>query len=309
MSSDALRGVAIMGATGTGKSALAIRLAETFGGEIVGMDSRQVYRRLSIGTAKVGPEDLRRLPHHLIDILDPEEPHSAGRHCELVRAVAREAAERGTFVWLVGGTGFYFRALYEGLIDTGASADDMARVRKELKRRSTDSLYEELVEVDANRARELSRNDRTRIARALEIYLTTGTPPSEHAARQAPPPAWDGPRFVLTLPREELRRRIADRTRRMFAAGWVDEVEALLASGVLREAPAMNSLGYGVIADAIGRGEDPLAIVDEVITQTQQYAKRQETFFRGIGEVRWIDTSEEGAENTVGAVVSAWLGL
>lgn len=308
-STSRLAGVAIMGATGTGKSDLAIELAERFGGHIISMDSRQIYRGFDIGTAKVSSEDRARVVHHLVDVLDPTERYSAGLHCERAKTLAGSINARGDVAWLVGGTGFYFRALYEGLIDVPARPDALARVRPELEARDTEDLYDELVEVDAVRAGEVSPNDRVRILRALEIYRTTGVPPSAHSARQPEPAPWDGPRFVLTMPREALRDHIAGRTRQLYAAGWVEEVRGLLADGVPPDAPAMNSLGYRVIAEAIRAGKDPAATVDAVITQTRQYAKRQETFFRGIPEAQWVDVTAPGWRNGVVTAVRQWRGL
>ena len=165
MTHDPGNGIAIMGATATGKSEVAIRLAERFNGEIISMDSRQVYRGLDIGTAKVSRHDRSRVPHHLIDILDPEDRNSAGKHLALVREMSTAIAGRGKVIILAGGTGLYFRALFEGLIDAGIPEEELTSIRAELSSKSTNDLRAELERVDPERANQLSANDRIRIAR------------------------------------------------------------------------------------------------------------------------------------------------
>jgi tRNA dimethylallyltransferase len=296
-------GIAIMGATATGKSAVAIRLAREFGGEIVSMDSRQVYRGLDIGTAKVLLAERQGVAHHLIDLLDPTEAHSAGRHVALADAVVADIRARGRVPILVGGTGLYFRVYFHGLIDASIGPARLETIRKALTQWTTAALYAELQRVDPERARELSENDRVRIARAVELNRGTGKTYSELRASQPRRPGWRGVKIVLTLPREELRRRIAQRTRDMFAAGWVAEVRGLLRAGCAPGAPAMRSLGYGAIARAVVSGEKPASVVARVITQTQQYAKRQETFFRSEDETHWVDVSHDDAEAHIHSLV------
>jgi tRNA dimethylallyltransferase len=308
MASDTGHVVAIMGATATGKTEVAIGLAERFNGEIVSMDSRQVYRGLDIGTAKPSASERARVRHHLIDILDPSEVGSAGNHARLVDAAVADIRSRGRLPFLVGGTGLYFRAFFEGLIHVEPNGQALESLRNALAKRTTSDLYAELKAADPARAAQLSANDRLRISRALEVYLTTGRTHSEYikahrgnARRRVD----DDLRIVLTLPRARLRERIAERTRDMFRAGWVEEVTQLLGSGCPPDAPAMNSLGYRSIADAIRAGTDPLATTARVITLTQQYAKRQETYFRGLPGVRWIDMSAGGARETLARLVAS----
>jgi tRNA dimethylallyltransferase len=296
-------GIAIMGATATGKSGLATRLAERFGGEIVSMDSRQVYRGLDIGTAKVAPQERARVPHHLIDILDPGEINSAGKHINGVNGALKTIAGRGRFAFLVGGTGLYFRLFFEGLIDVAIPDEELGTIRDTLDGKETDELFSKLEGIDEVRARALSANDRVRIMRALEVYHTTGKTYTEHVAEQQIS-HWNGIKLVLTYPRPELRRRIAERTQAMFDRGWVNEVRALLKSGVPIEAPAMQSLGYSEIAAAIDRGTDPADTFDTIVTRTQQYAKRQETFFRSVEDAIWVDMSVAGAAGQI----EEWLG-
>ncbi len=293
------KSVAIMGATATGKSDLAIRLAERFGGEIISMDSRQVYLGLDIGTAKVPVAEQRGIPHHLFDILRPEELNSAGSHVARATEVAGRIRRRGRLPVFVGGTGLYFRALFRGLADLDLPRADLEKARRSFAHLDTVALYEELQKSDPDRAAELSPNDRVRISRALEVVRITGKPMSDFFAEQAPAEPWHGPKWVLTAPREELRRRIARRTREMYEAGWIEEVRCLLDKGVGLDAPAMNSLGYGEIVRAIQAGVDPCSTLEQVITITCQYAKRQETFFRSEKDAVWFNVSAKDYDNLI----------
>lgn len=303
------RAVAIMGATATGKSDIAIRLAEEFDGEIISMDSRQVYRGFDIGTGKVTPGDRGRIPHHLIDTLDPHETNSAGAHAAGAEKVLGQILTRRKTAFFVGGTGLYFRVLFRGIIDVSIPEDELRRSRQTLAAQSTALLYDNLREIDPERAAALSPRDRVRIRRAIEIRLLTGKTHSEHIARQKRGAAWGGLKIVLTLPRAALRKRIAERTREMYRKGWVDEVRSLLARGAGLDAPAMKSLGYDIIARAIVEDKDPDATVETVITLTQQYAKRQETFCRSEPDAHWIDVSTSGTDETVRRLVRTHFGL
>jgi tRNA dimethylallyltransferase len=298
--------VAVMGATATGKSEVAMRLADAFDGEIVSMDSRQVYRGLNIGTAKPSSRDQTRIAHHLIDIMDPVEANSAGRHIRLVREVLADLTSRGRLPLLVGGTGLYFRAFFHGLIDATVPEDELASIRRELAVKTTSELYEELSSVDPKRAGRLSARDRVRIARALEVYHSTGRTITHHIAKQERNARVDDLQIVLTMPRAALRSRIAERTKEMYTQGWVDEVRGLLADGYTLDTPAMNSLGYSIIAGAIVSGASPESTLDHVITTTQQYAKRQETFFRSMPAAHWIDTTSDDAVDNIKKLIKNW---
>jgi tRNA dimethylallyltransferase len=304
-----IRCIAIMGATAVGKSNLAIALAEAFGGEVVSMDSRQVFRGFDVGTGKLPPGDRARVPHHLIDVADAEEAWSAGRHATLAEQAVREITARGRVPILAGGTGLYFRALFGGLVDITIPKDELSRIRAALDGRPTEELYRRLVEEDPARAGELSPNDRVRIARALELIDYTGVSPSELYARQpSPRDDLEYLKLVLYRPRAQSRERVAERTRALFEAGWPREVETLLAGGVSIDAPAMNGLGYRAIARNVEAGIDAASCLNDVIQETQQYAKRQETFFRSEKDALWIDVSVTGWERDVDARVRAFLG-
>lgn len=307
--SSVIRCVAIMGATATGKSAVAISLAKEFGGEVVSMDSRQVYRGFDVGTGKLAPGDRAGVVHHLIDVADAEEAWSAGRHATLAERAVREIASRGRLPILAGGTGMYFRGLFGGLIDVTIAKDELARIRATFEGCHTRTLYDRLLAEDPVRARDLSPNDRVRILRALELLAYTGARPSDlYASQRSPSDDLAYLKLVLFRPRAESRACVAERTRALFDAGWPSEVEALLAGGVSMDAPAMNGLGYRSIARAIQDGRDAASCLDEVIVETQRYAKRQETFFRSERDALWIDVSDAGWERALEERVRAFAG-
>jgi tRNA dimethylallyltransferase len=306
--SGRIRAVALMGATATGKSDLAVELALEFGGEIISMDSRQVYRGLDIGTGKIGRAARARVAHHLLDIMDPGEHGSAGRHAAMAEAAIRAVATRGRLPILAGGTGLYFRALFSGLVAVTIPRDILGHLRAGFAGKSTAVLHAELAALDAARAAALSANDRVRITRALEIIAYTGTPVSDLYARsRAGAPDIEYLKLVLTMPRPRLRERIAERTRELFAAGWVDEVRRLLDVGVDPSAPAMNSLGYAEIVAALREGRDAADCVERVTTLTRQYAKRQETFFRAEPGAVFIDVTQPGHRDDVRARIEQFI--
>ena len=269
------------------------------------MDSRQVYRGLDIGTGKPSATERRAAVHHLLDVVEPGESWSAGRHAAAARGVVAGIAGAGRLPFLVGGTGLYFRALLGGLSDV-AVPDDVARgLRAAMDRRTTRDLYAELARRDPRRAAQLSPADRVRITRALEIIEFTGRSVSDiyEESREATP--YTPLRVVLTMPRPALRARIEARTREFFRAGWVEEVRRLVEGGLAVDAPGMKSLGYGEIARALSAGLPMGPVVDDVIVRTQRYAKRQETFFRAEAGALWVDVSLPGFERELEGAVEA----
>ena len=304
------RCIAIMGATATGKSALGVRLAGELDAEVVSMDSRQVYRGMDVGTGKITREERAGVPHHLLDILEPDETGSAGRHAELARSAIGAIAGRGRVPILVGGTGLYFDAVFRPFIDLGVSAGRLDEIRAGFEGRSTSDLYDELTRIDPARAGQLSVNDRVRITRALEVFLATGVPISDHFREQATQQGIGAGQFlklVLTMPRAELRERIERRTRAMYAAGWIEEVKRLLDGGVEPGSPGMRSLGYEEIAAALIAGEDPRDTLGAVVTRTHQYAKRQESYFRREADAVWLDVLDDDYLPRASALAGAFL--
>ena len=299
--------LAIVGATATGKSELALQLAEAAGGEIVNADALQVYRGLEIGTAKPSAAQRARVPHHLIDLLDPSEPFSAGEFARRARAALREIDGRGRPALVVGGSGLYLRALVGGLAELPAPVPE---VRAELERRRIAEglapLRAELERLDPPTAARLAAGDTQRTLRALEVVVATGRPLSSWlggASGSAAPPL--AVRKVgLTLPRAVLYDRIESRVREMIARGWLDEVRSLLASGVGSECPAFQAIGYAQWVRHLAGELHFEAAVREIVVATRRYAKRQETWFRREADVEWL--VPQGVEANLPAL-TRWL--
>ncbi|HVS12764.1 MAG TPA: tRNA (adenosine(37)-N6)-dimethylallyltransferase MiaA [Thermoanaerobaculia bacterium] len=291
--------LALVGATATGKSEAALVVAERLGGEIVSADALQVYRGLEVGTAKPTPEDRRRVPHHLIDVLDPTERFSAGEFARRARWAIEDVRRRGRLPIVVGGSGLYHRALFEGLARFPA-ADPAVRaaLQARLGRSGLQPLHAELRRADPASAARIARGDTQRTLRALEVWHQTGLPLSWWQARApARPPAWKVARFGLTLDRSLLYDRIELRVRAMIERGWVEEVRGLLASGVPAAAPAFQAIGYRQLVAHVGGREDLRDAVSEIVLATRRYAKRQETWFRRQATVRWIAAGSRAAES------------
>jgi tRNA dimethylallyltransferase len=282
----------ITGPTAVGKTDSAVRTAEELGGEIISADSRQVFRRLDIGTAKPGPEILDRVPHHLIDILEPGEEYSAGRFVQDAVRIAGEIRARGNVPIVCGGATLYTKALREGLFDEPGDAGERRRVREELRARvrrdGVGPLFASLSEVDPETARRLVPTDTQRIVRALEVYQTTGTQLSRLQALARHRPDVSCLSYCLSLPRKELVQRIRARTRAMIERGLVDEVRRLLEDGFDRRSSALRSVGYAEIV-AFLEGAGSLEEAERRInTNTWHYAKRQLTWFRGQENMTWL---------------------
>ncbi|MGQ9677286.1 MAG: tRNA (adenosine(37)-N6)-dimethylallyltransferase MiaA [Chloroflexota bacterium] len=299
--------IAIVGPTAVGKSDLALHLALTLGGEIVSADSRQVYRYLDIGTAKPTPEERARVPHHLIDVVDPNERYTLAQYqADAYRAIDGIIG-RGHIPFLVGGTGLYVRAVVEGLRIPRVAPN--ARLRAELERRAVDegpeALYQELQRVDPEAAAQIDWRNVRRIIRAIEVYRATGHRISELRESQAPP--YEVLMIGLTIERSELYRRIDQRVDRMIAAGLVDEVQRLVDMGYGFDTPAMSGLGYRQIG-AYLRGEVSLPeAVEAIKNETHRFARQQYTWFRlDDPRIRWYE-ARPGVEIDVERFVEAWL--
>jgi tRNA dimethylallyltransferase len=299
--------LAIVGATATGKSELALQLAEATGGEIVNADALQVYRGLEIGTAKPSAAQRARVPHHLIDLLDPSEPFSAGEFARRARAALREIEGRGRPALVVGGSGLYLRALVVGLAELPAPVPE---VRAELERRRVveglPALRAELERLDPPTAARLAAGDTQRTLRALEVVVATGRPLSSWlgGASGAAATPLAVRKVGLTLPRAVLYDRIESRVREMIARGWLDEVRSLLASGVGSECPAFQAIGYAQWVRHLAGELHFEAAVREIVVATRRYAKRQETWFRREADVEWL--VPQGVEANLPAL-TRWL--
>jgi tRNA dimethylallyltransferase len=278
--------LALVGPTGSGKSELAVTIAEAFCGEIVNFDSIQVYRRLDIGSAKPSPAEQLRVPHHLLSILDVTEELTAGAFARGARTVLAEVSQRGHLPVLVGGTGFYLRALLDGL--SPAPHRDEA-LRANLTGRSPRALHRFLRRQDSVSALRIHPNDTQKLIRAIELTVLAGRPASETqaAARQALE-GYSVIKIGLAPDRTALCTRLNQRCARMFESGLLEETEALLAEGVRPATKSLQSLGYKQAVAYLTGGMTLEAAIEECQVKTRQYAKRQMTWFRAGKDVYWL---------------------
>ena len=286
------RPVLLAGPTATGKSEIALHLAEQLGGEIISADSMQVYRGLDIGTAKPSPADRAHVPHHLIDILDLTESFDAAQFARLAHRTAAEIRARGQVPILCGGTGLYFRAYLEGL---GAAPAADATLRTELEALPLENLLTELRERDPAAYEKIDRKNPRRVVRALEVIRLTGKPFSAQRAD------WNSSHlspvtchfYCFSRSTDDLHTRINTRVDAMFARGLVDETRELLKHGLAENKTAMQAIGYRQVVEHL-RGERPLKETIELVKiRTRQFAKRQLTWFRAQKNAGWIELKPE----------------
>jgi tRNA dimethylallyltransferase len=296
--------IAVVGPTGAGKSALALRLARERGGEIVSCDSLQVYRGLDIGSAKATLEERRAVPHHLLDVVDPDEEFSAAEYARRGRAALLDIVGRKRLPIVAGGTGLYLRALLQGLF-VGPSRDLGLRRRLETiaERYGEARLHRLLNRVDPEAAGRLPVGDRVRVVRALEVFRATGRPISEHHRAPGDPLGGFSSFLVgITPARPALRLAVEQRTREMFARGLLDEVRDLLARGYAPELRPLRAIGYRQALRVV-RGElAPAEAERDIVSDTLRLAKRQMTWFRHQASVAWCPDPE-----TAHAAAVAWL--
>ena len=298
-----LTGFAIVGATASGKSALALALAERIGGEIISVDSMQVYRGLDLGTAKPTAEEQARVRHHLIDVAELTESFDAARFIGLAQAAETDIRARGKVPIYCGGTGLYLKALREGL---GEAPPSDPVVRAELETLPLEVLLKELEAKDPATFAVIDRRNPRRVVRALEVIRVTGKPFSEQRAEwrsgtntrldSSIDPDREGGRLkayptLLGLRRDaaDLHRRIHVRVDAMFAGGLVEETRQLLRRGLEQNRTAMQAIGYRQVVEHLRGERDLKETVELVKTKTRQFAKRQMTWFRNQLPVRWID--------------------
>ncbi|CAH2030346.1 tRNA (adenosine(37)-N6)-dimethylallyltransferase MiaA [Trichlorobacter ammonificans] len=285
--SPSLRLLVIAGPTASGKSALALELADRLDGEIVCVDSLTVYRGVDIGSAKPSPTDRARVPHHLLDIRNPCEPFSAADfRREAARAIA-DITARGKRPILAGGTGLYLRILLGGLADApGGDRELRERLQRRAEQEGGEALLAELQRIDPETAAGLHPNNLIRIIRALEVWHASGAPLSHFQQRhQFSDRPYRPLQYLLNLPRELLYRRIDARVHRMLREGLVEEYQSLVASGVPADAKPLCAIGYKEVA-AFLAGDIPASELPQVIARnTRHYAKRQLTWFRKEAEM------------------------
>ena len=283
--------ICIVGPTASGKTALAVELAKLLDGEVVSCDSMQVYRRMDIGTAKPTKDEMQGIPHHMIDVADPEEDFSVSRYCQMAAPIVDNIVARGKTAIIAGGTGLYMDSLMRGndfapFPSTGCREELEAQADRE----GMEAMLALLRAVDPDSAARLPVSDRKRIIRALEVYRETGETITAHneKTRQLPPryrPVWLGLDFS---DRQELYRRIDLRVEAMLRQGLMEEIQSLLASGIPAKCTAMQAIGYKEFVTALDGG----CTIEEAAAQVQQssrrYAKRQLTWFRRNPEMHWL---------------------
>ena len=283
--------ICIAGPTASGKSALAVELAKEYHGEVVSCDSMQVYRRMDIGTAKPTREEMQGIPHHMIDVAEPDEDFSVSRYCRLAAPIVDDIVSRGKTAIIVGGTGLYMDSLIRGNdFAPFPSTGQRERLEAQADTAGMDAMLEWLRSVDPEAAARLHPSDRKRIIRALEVYLETGETITAHNRRTQtlPPryaPLWLGVDFAE---RAELYRSIEQRVDRMLELGLVEEIKDLLASGVPETTTSMQAIGYKEFVSAL----DCRCTIEEATADVKQasrhYAKRQLTWFRRNREINWL---------------------
>jgi len=294
--------IAIVGPTAVGKSELALHLAQYFPLEIISADSRQVYRRMDIGTNKPSPAERATVPHHVVDVADPDEDFSLATYHKLASEALKAIRQKGKLPLLVGGSGLYVWSLIEGWKIPEVPPDPEMRRRLESRAEQDDSqsLYRELQSIDSTAAEKINPGNIRRIIRALEIYHATGRPPSQLQRKEAP--GFSILVIGLTQERSELYRRIDERSDKMIQRGLVEEVEQLLRKGYSPSLPSMSGIGYRQIVQFL-RGEMTLPeAIDKIKYETHRLARHQYAWFRlSDSRIRWFDLS--GTEGKASIVV------
>ena len=284
----------LTGATASGKTGVGIELAERIDAEIISLDSMALYREMDIGTAKPTSQERQRMPHHLLDLLSPQDEFSVSKYLEAARRTMADIRRRGREVLFVGGTPLYLKALLRGIF-RGPPADWEFRlaVEEELQKAGLPALYERLRQVDPLSAAKLHPHDKRRIIRALEVHRATGRPISHLQTQfeEGPPPERCRV-FVLLWPRDVLHQRINRRVDAMFAAGFVDEVRGLIQRHGTLSRTALQAVGYREVIAHLQGQTGLAATIEAVKARTRQFARHQETWFRNLSECRFVPLRE-----------------
>ena len=299
--------LAIVGATASGKTSLALGLAKRFGSEVVSADSRQVYRYMDIGTSKPSFVDRSTVPHHLLDVVDPEESYSLALFLDQAKEAIRQIQERCRLPTLVGGTGQYVWALLEGW--QVPRYPPAVKLRESLERRAESegpgALHAELARLDPEAAARIDRRNVRRVVRALEIVHSAPDLAGQQGERKSPP-AYDTLVLGLTLDRLALDRRIDRRVEAMIEGGWIDEVRALLQRGYGPELPALSSLGYRELVEHLEGAVSLSEAAERIKRRTRRFARQQHAWFRREDErICWLDASSALEEAEI--LVARWL--
>ncbi|WCJ58288.1 tRNA (adenosine(37)-N6)-dimethylallyltransferase MiaA [Fontisphaera persica] len=295
----------LTGPTAVGKSAVAMLLAERMGGEIISVDSMQVYRGLDLGTAKPSPAERARVPHHLVDVCHLQEDFNAARFVELAGKAVADLQRRGRVPIFCGGTGLYFKAWLEGLAPL--PPPDPA-LRAELEATPLEVLLAELEQKDPATFARVDRRNPRRVVRAVEIWRLSGRPMAEAAGGWTRPAGPEIQVFALRRSAEDLRRRIEERVDAMFRAGLVEETRRLLAAGLAQNRTAMQAIGYRQVVEYLRGERDLPATVALVKQRTWQFARRQMTYLRHQLPVVWVDWPPEmSAETLADQLLARWM--
>jgi tRNA dimethylallyltransferase len=282
--------VVILGPTASGKSALAIRLAQDLDGEILACDSTQVYRYFDIGTGKISPAEREGIPHHLIDLVEPHDVFTAGEYAARATAVLADVTARRKIPIMTAGTGLYLRALLEGLSDAPTRSEDLReRLRRKARERGAAHLHKLLARLDREAAKRIAPRDTQKVIRAIEMRVLAGKAVDEiHRAGRKGLQGYTVTKIGLNPPRALLYKRIHARVEKMIASGWLGEVRRLIEHGVVREAKPFQFIGYAELREHL-EGRMPLeAAVESIQQATRRYAKRQITWFRKEPAVHWL---------------------
>ncbi|CAM8637214.1 tRNA (adenosine(37)-N6)-dimethylallyltransferase MiaA [Candidatus Planktophila dulcis] len=280
--------IVICGATATGKSDIAIEIAQELGAEIINADSMQLYRGMDIGTAKLTVEERKGIPHHLLDVLDVSEDSTVAWYQEQARAAITEIHGRGKDAVIVGGTGLYIKAILDDLNFPDTDPEVRVKLEAELAEFGAAALFTRLEELDSAAALAIDRANTRRVIRALEVIEITGMPFTANLPREDSSRYPDALQFGLVMDREHLRERIDQRVDRMWDAGFVDEVDRLISQGIGNGSTAQRALGYAqIIAMRSGTMTEEEA-KEDTKRASRQYARRQETWFSRDARIQWV---------------------
>ncbi len=304
--SQRIRVTVILGVTASGKSSAAMAVAERSGGEILSVDSMQVYRRMDIGTAKPTPAERAEVPHHLLDVVEPSEEFSVARYLELADAAMADIHARGRPILAVGGTALYLKALTEGLFE-GPPGDEALRseLRARAEAEGLEALHAKLRQVDPAAGERIHPNDIRRVVRALEVHQLTGRPISDQQQQFGQyRPGFDFTLVGITRGREAENARINARVRQMIDAGLVEETRALLAEDPPPGEQARQALGYAQIIEHLEGRCSLDDAVEQIKIQTRRFAKHQRTWFRRFRDVHWIELAADEPGERAGDVIA-----
>ena len=300
--------IAVVGPTAAGKSGLALDLAQRFEGEIVNGDSRLVYRHMDIGTAKPSQQELGLIPHHLVNIVDPDDTYSLALYLDQASQAIRDIHGRSRLPFLVGGTGQYIRALLEGFSAPQVSPNPSLRagLQRQAVEEGSESLWRRLQEVDPEAAVSIDYRNVRRVVRALEVYQETGVPFSQARSREKPP--YNRLMIGLALERKALYQRIDRRVEAMVDAGWPQEVARLLEMGYSPTLPSMSSLGYREMAAYLSGVLSLEEAVERINTATHRYARSQYAWFRlNDPRIQWLESDDEALLDNASRLIENFL--